>query len=268
MHSLPVNIFVIVVHKIFIVWVKYDFWKLIQLYAAVYKVCMQALSIATLSKFINLHFFIILLWIQCTENCIHRQYVFGLFLPFFCSSAKLGGLRACRLTPPHLMRLLAFVLSNKRLYSLQTIHCFFLLVFFKENVNWTFLHAGHVWFLFSLCAWICHFCQMSMAFIHSLHFFGTATKKWQDFTPHPPPPPPYTSAFQLCWSAPPAAVIRLQWMRYAFQMGVDRRGSWCEGKKKILHDPFPESLVCWLKPILLFKYIPLCLWHTSNNCNA
>lgn len=68
----------------------------------------------------------------------------------------------------------------------------------------------------------------SMAFILHLwppHFFGTATKKWQDF----PPLVIYTSAFQLRWSAPPSAVIRLQWMRYAFLMEADRRGSWCEG---------------------------------------
>lgn len=70
---------------------------------------------------------------------------FCLFFFFFFLSAKLGGLRACRLTPPHLMRLLVIVLSNIRLYSLQTIHCFF-----QEMCYWTALHAGHVRFFFLL----------------------------------------------------------------------------------------------------------------------
>lgn len=72
----------------------------------------------------------------------------------------------------------------------------------------------------------------SMAFILHLwppHFFGTATKKWQDF----PPPEIYTSAFQLRWGAPPPAVIRLQWMRSAFLMEADRRGSWCGGGQSL-----------------------------------
>lgn len=72
---------------------------------------------------------------------------------FFFLSAKLGGLRACRLTPPHLMRLLVIVLSNK-----DFIH-YKLFIVFKEMCYWTALHAGHVWFFFflSFCAWRCPF---------------------------------------------------------------------------------------------------------------
>lgn len=66
----------------------FDIWKLIQLYAAVYQVCMQALSILLWSSS-TWPFFIILVLIQCTDSyqkCIHRQYVFSFFFflsPFF-----------------------------------------------------------------------------------------------------------------------------------------------------------------------------------------
>lgn len=85
-------------------------------------------------------------------------------------------------------------------------------------------------------------------FIYGLpHFFGTAAKKWQDFPtypphhhhhhhhphPHPSPLVIYTSSFQLCWSAPPSAVIRLQWMRLCIP-----DGSWSAG---ILHGARGET---------------------------
>lgn len=77
-HSLSVKIFF---SSLFIRFAVFDIWKLIQLYAAVYQVCMQALSILLWSSS-TWPFFIILLLIQCTDSyqkCIHRQYVF----PFF-----------------------------------------------------------------------------------------------------------------------------------------------------------------------------------------
>lgn len=150
---------------------------------------MQALSILLWSSS-TWPFFIILVLIQCTDSyqkCIHRQYVFSFFFflsPFFIFyfflSAKLGGLQACRLTPPHLMRLLVIVWSNKRLYPLQTLHCF------KEMCYWTALHAGHVWFFF-LCLKMSYFVGWLQHGTHTSfrppHFFGTETKKWQDFPP-------------------------------------------------------------------------------------
>lgn len=70
--------------SLFIRFAVFDIWKLIQLYAAVYQVCMQALSILLWSSS-TWPFFIILVLIQCTDSyqkCIHRQYVFPFFLSF------------------------------------------------------------------------------------------------------------------------------------------------------------------------------------------
>lgn len=136
---------------------------------------------------------------------------------------------------------------------------------------WTALHAGHVWFFFSFsCAWRCPFCRMTPAW-HSYFIYGLLTflglQQKSDRTSHP-----FvicTSAFQLCWSAPPSAVIRLQAMRCALPMEVDPRGSWCEGQRKVftvkeITSLFPGSLVCCLKPILLFNDIPLCICQHLN----
>lgn len=199
---------------------------MIQLYAAVCEVCMQTLSILLWSSstwpFSSCSF---QFSVQIPSTICFWPSLFFFFLPFFFWSAKLGGLRACRLTPPHLMRLLVIVLSNKRLYSLK------LFIVFKEMCYWTALHAGHVWFFF-FCAWRCPFCRMTPAW-HSYFIYGLLTflgqQQKSDRTSHPLDI--YTCAFQLCWSAPPSAVIRLQWMRYAL-MEVARRGSWCEGEKK------------------------------------
>lgn len=61
-----------------------------------------------------------------------------------------------------------------------------LFIVFKEMCYWTALHAGHVWFFF-LCLKMSFLSDdSSMAFILHLwppHFFGKATKKWQDFPP-------------------------------------------------------------------------------------
>lgn len=109
--------------------------------------------------------------------CFGSFYLFFFF--FFFLSAKLGGLRACRLTPPHLMRLLVIVLSNIRLYSLQTIHCFSRDVLLNCPACWTCT----VFFLlfFFLCLKMSFLSDdSSMAFILHFwppHFFGTATKK-------------------------------------------------------------------------------------------
>lgn len=245
------------------------FEKLIQLYAAVCEVCMQTLSILILSSStcpFSSFYFQFSVQIPKTASIDNMFLVFFFYLSFFWP-AKLGGLRACRLTPPHLIRLLVIVLSNKRLYPLKTVHCFERDVLLNCPACWTCM------VVFFLCLKMSFLSDdSSMAFILHLwppHFFGTATKKWQDF----PPLDIYTSAFQLCWSAPPSAVIWLQWMRYAL-MEVDRRGSWCEGERKVftikeITSPFPGSLVCCLKPILLFNDIPLCICLHLNflKCN-
>lgn len=127
-----------------------------------------------------------------TLNSMYRKLYpsticFRSFLPFFFSSAKLGGLRACRLTPPHLMRLLAFVLSNKRLYSLQTIHCFFYYFFLRKcKLNFPACWTCMV-FIFFMC--------LNMSFLsdeHGIHTFiyGLLTflgqQQKSDRTSHPP----------------------------------------------------------------------------------
>lgn len=147
---------------------------------------------------------------------------FGLFYFFVCQSWRIASL-PFDATSSHAFA--CYCVKQKKDY----IH-YKLFIVFKEMCYWTALHAGHVrFFSFFLCLKMSFLSDdSSMAFILHLwppHFFGTATKKWQDF----PPLVIYTTAFQLCWSAPPSAVIRLQWMRYAFLMEVDRRGSWCEG---------------------------------------
>lgn len=231
-------------------WVKYDFLKVDATFTA-------AVGYTKCACKHYKPFFIILFWIQCTDscqNCIHRQYVFFFFLPFFLS-AKLGGLRACRLTPPHLM--LVFVLSNKKTkfitnYSLFLKRClielpcmldmygFFFFFSVLEDVGWL-QHGIHTSFMASSLFW-------------------DSNKKVTGLPPTLPSPPPpllvmYTSPFQLCWSAPPSAVIRLQWMRFAFLMEVGRRGSWCEGGQKRLHYEGNHPSLSWKLSLLLKAYI-------------
>lgn len=160
-------------------------------------------------------------------------WFWSFFLSFFCLPNS-EDLRACRLTPPHLMRLLVIVLSNKRRCSLQTIH-YFLKRCVIELPCMLDMYGFFCCF-FSLCAWRCPFCRMTPAW-HSYFIYELLTFLGQQQKSDKTPPPLviYTSAFQLCWSAPPSAVIRMQWMRFAFLMEVDRRGSWCEGGKKRLH---------------------------------
>lgn len=234
MHSLFVKIF----HRCSLdlqcsIWF-FFFWKLIQLYAAVYEVCMQALSILLSWSSSTCPFFIILLLTQCTDscqNCIHRQYVFGLFFLSFFLSAKLGGLRACRFdaTSSHAFCLLLCWATT------DCIH-YKLFIVFKEMCYWTALHAGHVWFFFSVLedvlfvGWLQH--GIHTSFMASSLFWDKQQKS--DRTSHPLVI--YSSAFQLCWSAPPSAVIRLQWMRYipggSWSAGIPVRGG---KKEKRLH---------------------------------
>lgn len=194
--------------------------------------------------------FIILLLIQCTDSCqtcIHRQCLFGLFLIFCFLSAKLGGLRACRFDATSSHALLLCWATKKKdyiAYSLQTL-------FLKRDVllNWPCMldmYGSCFFFLLLFCAWRCPFCRMTPAW-HSFFIlrpsslFWDSDKKVTGLLTHPPTYPPtppasvtYTSAFQLCWSAPPSAVIRLQRMRKMHSCWkFDRRGSWCkEGGKR------------------------------------
>lgn len=200
-------------------------------------------------KFINLALFIMLRSTQCTEscqNCIHRQCVFffGLpnleDLPFDATSSHAF---AC------------YCIEQQQTIPIKNCS-----LFWKRCVIELPCMLDMYGFFSLLCLKMSFLSDdSSMASILHLwppHFFGTATKKCQDF----PPLDIHTCAFQLCWSAPPSAVIRLQWMPYAL-MEVDLRGSWCEGgREKELTSPLPESLVCCLKPILLFNDIPLCIW--------
>lgn len=226
---------------------------MIQLYAAVYWVCMPALSILWSSS--TCPFFIILLWIQCTKLselhpstiCFWSFFFFYISFFFVCQTWRIASL-PFDATSSHC---LFFVLSNKRLYSLQTI------IVFKEMSYWTSLHAGHVWFFFSFCAWRFLSDDSSMAFILHLwppHFFGTATKKWQDFPPTPHPP---CNLYKCISAVLKCTTSGCQWMRFMHcwwkLIGGDPRGK----KKGLLRrSPIPFLLL-----ILLFKRIPLCIWQ-------
>lgn len=98
---------------------------------------------------------------------------------------------------------------------------------------------------FSFCAWRCPFCRMTPAW-HSYFIYGLLTflrqQQKSDRTSHLPHTLSTVRAFQLCWSAPPSAVIRLQWVRNAFLLEVDQRR---DRKKKdfteINKNPFLEA---------------------------
>lgn len=203
-------------------------WKLIQLYDAVYYVCMQALSI--------------LLWSSST--CVFHHFAFNSVYRYLSKSASINNmfwsfpfpfclpnLEDCELAIfRHLISCVCLLLcwATKDNIILKQYS-----LFLKKEICYRIaLHAGHVWFyfLFFVLEDVLLSDDSSMAFILHLwphHFFGTATKKWQDL----PPLAICTSAFQLCWSAPPLAVIRLQWMHYnAFIVEVDRRASGCDGR--------------------------------------
>lgn len=223
------------------------FKKLIQLYAAVdYTKCackhqVYSSEVHQLALFSSFYVEFSVQILVKTASIDNMFLVFFFIFSFFC----LPNLEDCEpVVWRHLIScvLLVIVLSNNRLYSLQTIHCFYRDVLLNCPACWTCMVFVFCFFFPFLCLKMSFLSDdSSMAFILHLwppHFFGTATKKWQDFPP--PHPTPllhviYTSAFQLCWSAPPSAVIRLRWMRYAFLMEVDRRGSWCEGWGKRLH---------------------------------
>lgn len=92
-------------------------------------------------------FFIILPLIQCTDSCqtcIHRQYVFGLFLPFlFLFFFCLPNSEDCE--PAVWRHLISCVCLLLCWATKDDVH-YKLFIVFKEMCYWTALHAGHVWF--------------------------------------------------------------------------------------------------------------------------
>lgn len=82
-----------------------------------------------------------------------------------------------------------YCVEQRKDFSSQTIHCFYRDVLL--NCTCMLDMYGFFFFFFFLCLKMsCFLSDSSMAFILHLwppHFFGTATKKWQDFPTHPPP---------------------------------------------------------------------------------
>lgn len=102
---------------------------------------------------------------------IYSKKTFLAFFPFCFCSAKLGGLRACHFTPPHLMRYACyFVLSNKQTILLirNNIHYFKIDMLLNWPACWTC--TG---FLFFLCLKM-YFYRMTPAW-HSYLFYDLIT---------------------------------------------------------------------------------------------
>lgn len=162
-------------------------------------------------KFINLPLFIILLWIQCTVICqtasIDNMFLVFFYLSFFC----LPNLEDCEpavLTPPHLIRLLVIVLSNKKTisitnYSLFLKRCVIELPCMLDMYGIFFLSVlEDVLFV----GWLQH--GIHSSFMASSLFWDSNKK----VTGLPTPCNLYKciSAVLKCR---PSAVIQLQWMR-------------------------------------------------------
>lgn len=177
--------------SLFIRFAVFDIWKLIQLYAAVYQVCMQALSILLWSSS-TWPFFIILLLIQCTDSyqkCIHRQYVFPFFFLsfsffifyflFFC----LPNLEDCEPAVwRHLISCVCLLLCGA---TKDCIHYKLFIVLKRCVIE---LPCMLDMYGFSFCAWRCPFLSddSSMALILHLGlltFLGQRQKS--DRTSHP-----------------------------------------------------------------------------------
>lgn len=223
------------------------------------KCACQAISIPDTSlKFTVPFFFSPLLYLKFSARIPVWPTSFGsMFLlffyfyfctPFVCQTWRIASLPFLR----HLISCLLLCWTTKRLYPLQTVHCFW-----RDVLLNCALHAGHVRFFFSFSFFMSFFCRMTPAwhsyFIYELlTFLGHATKKWQDWA---------VRAFLLRWSvrAPPVrrcsgCAAHSWWKATGGDPGVRGRGadtrlsSW----RKITN-PFPGALVCCF--ILLFKVL-------------
>lgn len=122
--------------------------------------------------------------------------VFLLLCPFL--SAKLGGLRACRLTPPHLMRLLVNVLSNKKTWFITDYS-----LFLQRFVIELYLHAGHVWGFFSFLFFLFLFVLEDVPFFlgwfqHGIHTSFVASSLFWDSNKKVSGLPTSPTPCQLC----------------------------------------------------------------------
>lgn len=206
------------------------------------KVCMRALEVyfPEVHQLALFHHFIL---IQCID------VFFFTFSFFVCQTWRIASLPVWR----HPISCLLLCWATK-----DCIHHNLFIVFLKRCVIELPCMLDMYGFFFFLSVledvlfvgWLQHGIHTSF-FYRPPHFFGTATKKCQDF---PTPCNLYKCISAGVGSAPPpSAVIGLQWVRCAFLLGkCCRRGSWCEGEKKKkktsltkeITKPFPGSLVC------------------------
>lgn len=210
-------------------------------------------------------------------------FIFTLLL-FFFLSARLGGFASLPVWRHLISFCLLLLLSNKKKKKKKTIFTtnyslfFLLLLFFLKRCViklpcmldmygvffvcfFPFLCLKMVLFLSddsSMAFFILHFMASSLLLLLLL-FFADKKKKWQDFlpnpptTPPPPPPPPTHCNLYKCISAALKCTTTIglsldcsEWVRYAFLMEVDRRGS-CEREREEGGERLRGRRVCCVK---------------------